>query len=83
MRSEIKELSAHVDVLDNRLATLHTMLGPVMHMGSTIGVLAIPSKEEVDTRSEVSKSVSALSSRVKSLVTYVENMTKNLDLGEA
>lgn len=83
MRSEIKELSAHVDVLDNRLSTLHTMLGPVMHMGSTIGVLETTSKEEVDTRSEVSKSVSALSSRVKSLVTYVDNMTKNLDLGEA
>jgi hypothetical protein len=82
MRSEIKELSAHIDVLDNRLATLKGMLSPVMHMGSTIGVLATLSKEEVDTRSEVSKSISALSSRVRSLVTYVDDMTKNLDIGE-
>jgi hypothetical protein len=40
-------------------------------------------KPEPDTRSEVSKSISGLSARIRSLSAFIDDTAKNLDLGEA
>jgi prefoldin subunit 5 len=83
MRSEIKELSAQIDVLENQIATLRGILSPVMHMGGVTATLAPNAKAEPDTRSEISKSISGLSTRIRSLSAFIDDTAKNLDLGEA
>jgi hypothetical protein len=83
MRSEIKELSAQIDVLENQVATLRGILSPVMHMGGVTTNLVANAKPEPDTRSEVSKSISGLSTRIRSLSAFIDDTAKNLDLGEA
>ena len=83
MRNEIKELSIQVDTLDNKIATLRTMLSPVTSTCVTATAFLVSmKKEEVDTRSEVSKSISLLCERIKTLTCFVDDISKGLDLGE-
>lgn len=84
MRNEIKELSAKIDVLDNQITVLRTMLSPVMRIGinTVTNTLLATQKEQVDTRSEVAKSIFALSQRITELSSFVDDTAKNLDLGE-